>query len=302
MRDPRPGLPATSLLLFPLLLSVVGGCVPRGQYDALEETLAHTRQTAEAELAACREEMAVMTASMGAEAQLAAELRREMRQLQGALDEARRDLAESAAERQKLTTDLATVVRDRSRLRASIEEMERALSELAARKAAADRRIAEFRNLVERFQSLIDAGRLHVRIIDGRMVVQLATDVLFGSGSARLSDEGREAVQEVAGVLAELGGRRFQVEGHTDNVPIQTAQFPSNWQLASARSITVVQAMVEAGVPVENVSAASYGEHRPAADNDTPEGRAANRRIEIVLLPDLSSLPGFEELESLAAD
>ena len=133
------------------------------------------------------------------------------------------------------------------------------------------------------------------------MVVEMATDVLFGSGSARLSGDGRAAVQEVAGVLAELSGRRFQVEGHTDNVPIRTAQFPSNWELASARAITVVNEMIEAGVPNENVSAASFGEFKPAADNETPEGRAANRRIEIVLVPDLSTLPGFDELRRLSA-
>jgi chemotaxis protein MotB len=281
--------------------SLLSGCVvSQKKYDELDDSFRRTRMAMQATIDERDAAIAEMEENLAAEERRAAELERRIRALQADIDEARETLASGEAERQKLATDLANVVRDRSQLRQSVEDMERALAELSARKAAADRRIAEFRNLVSRFQSLIDAGRLRVRIVDGRMVVELATDVLFASGSARLSDEGRAAVKEVAEVLAELSGRRFQVEGHTDNVPIRTAQFPSNWELASARALTVVHAMVEGGVPPENVSGASFGEHKPTAENETPEGRAANRRIEIVLLPDLSTLPGFEELQRIS--
>ena len=75
----------------------------------------------------------------------------------------------------------------------------------------------------------------------------------------------------------------------------------SNWELAAARALTVVKTMVEAGLPAERISAASYGEHKPARANDSQEGKAANRRIEIVVVPDLSSLPGFDELKRASA-
>jgi len=150
--------------------------------------------------------------------------------------------------------------------------------------------------LLRKFKKLIDAGKLKVKIVDGRMVVELATDVLFDSGSAKLSDAGKAAIVEVSQVLATIGERSFQVEGHTDNVPIATAQYPSNWELAAGRALTVMKTMIESGMPAARISAASYGDQRPVKSNDTAEGKAANRRIEIVLVPDLSGLPGFDEL------
>ena len=135
------------------------------------------------------------------------------------------------------------------------------------------------------------------KIADGRMVLALPTDVLFASGKAKLSDAGKAAVTEVTAVLVTLHKRRFQVEGHTDNVPIKTPRYPSNWELSAARALGVVKTMLEANMTGALVSAAGFGEFRPVATNDTPEGRGANRRIEIVLVPDLSSLPGFSELK-----
>ncbi len=210
-----------------------------------------------------------------------------------------RELATTKDARDALTSEKANLIKDRSRLRASVADMEEALRDLAARKAASEARVTAYKDLVGRFSDLIDAGRLSVKIVDGRMVVEMATDVLFASGRADLSEEGGQALDEVAAVLKELESRRFQVEGHTDNVPIATERFPSNWELASARAIGVVTRLVEGGVPADRVSASSYAEHRPVADNTEAEGKAANRRIEIVVVPDLSLLPGTDELEAI---
>lgn len=201
----------------------------------------------------------------------------------------------------KLHAEMAATAKDKSRLQASVEEMTRALAELEKRRAEAEGRIAEFKNLLSRFRSLIDSGKLKVKMVEGRMVVVLATDILFGSGSASLSKEGKAAVGEVGLVLASIPRRTFQVEGHTDNVPIASAAYPSNWELAAARAITVLKAMVEAGLPAERISAASFGETRPIASNDSKETKGQNRRIEIIIVPDLSQLPGFEELKALDA-
>ena len=141
---------------------------------------------------------------------------------------------------------------------------------------------------------------LSVKIVDGKMVVSLGSDVLFPAGSARLSKEGLQAVKEVANQLRSIPDRRYQVEGHTDNVPISTATFPSNWELASARALTVVKTMIESGMPAQRVSAASYGDSSPVQPNDTVEGKAANRRVAIVVVPDLASLPGYDELQKLS--
>lgn len=199
----------------------------------------------------------------------------------------------------RLVADLAALTKDKSKLQSSVQDMTVALADLEKRRAEAEARVQEFRSLLARFRALIDAGKLKVRIVDGRMVVVLATDVLFGSGSASLSKDGKAAIVEVAQVLASIPKRAFQVEGHTDSVPIASAAFPSNWELAAARAITVTKTMVEGGLPAERVSAASYAERKPVASNDTPEGKALNRRIEITIVPDLSTLPGFDELKKL---
>jgi chemotaxis protein MotB len=200
---------------------------------------------------------------------------------------------------ERLSADIAAATKDKSRLQASVEEMTRALAELERRRAEAEARVQEFRNLLSRFRALIDAGKLKVKIVDGRMVVVLATDILFASGSASLSSSGKSAITEVAQVLTSIPKRSFQVEGHTDNVPIATAQYPSNWELAAGRAITVVKTMIDAGLPTDRVSAASYGDTRPLAANSSTEAKANNRRIEITIVPDLSTLPGFEELKKV---
>jgi hypothetical protein len=132
------------------------------------------------------------------------------------------------------------------------------------------------------------------------MVVSMGSDVLFPSGSAKLSPAGLEAIKEVTAQLQSIKGKAYQIEGHTDNLPIATAVFPSNWELASARALTVTKAMIDAGMPPQRVSAASFGDTHPIQANDTQEGRAANRRIAIVVVPDLSTMPGYDELNRLS--
>jgi chemotaxis protein MotB len=199
------------------------------------------------------------------------------------------DLAGRLAEREN---QLANLSKERSL-------MATALSEYEQRNAQADARIQEYNALIQRFQKLIDAGKLKIKIVDGRMVVELPSDILFASARATLSPEGRESIREIATVLAEVPDRKYQVEGHTDDWPIQTTRFRNNWELAAARAITVVRTMVESGLAPERVSAAGYGETRPVGDNETKEGRAQNRRIEIVIVPDLAGLPGFDELNDI---
>ena len=134
---------------------------------------------------------------------------------------------------------------------------------------------------------MIDGGQLSVSIVRGRLVIQLPQDILFESGSAVVGREGRETLASVGTVLADLEDRRFQIEGHTDNVPIATARFPSNWELSSARALSVVRLLIENNVSPDNVSGAGYGEFQPVASNDEPQTRRLNRRIEIVMLPNL---------------
>jgi chemotaxis protein MotB len=281
-------------LALPALLAV--GCVSAGDHEAVLKDLADTQKAMKDAEAAHKSERQDLKARIADEQKKRAAIEREKEALGERIAAAEASLKELETANTSLNDQLANVVKDKSRLKASVKDMKAALDELARRKAAADKRIAEFKGLLSRFKTLIDAGKLRVKIANGRMVVELATDILFASGSARLSKDGKTAIGEVTEVLRSIPDRAFQVEGHTDNVPIRTAQYPSNWELSTARAVTVVKAMIDAEMPTERVSAAGFADTRPATSNDTKEGKAANRRIEIVVVPDLSNLPGFDEL------
>ncbi len=253
-----------------LVLSI--GCVSKKKYTELEGVLAKTREAVKD-----RDE--------------------ERKDLEARLEVCAQDRTQLS----QCQEDLARIIAEKGQLSSDIQEMTAALVELARQQKEAEARINEYRAVVEKFQALEAAGKLKIRVVDGRVVLELATDVLFASGRATLNRDGKAALLEVAAILSTLPDKRFQIEGHTDNVPIRTAQFPSNWELAADRSISVVKTLIDGGMAPESVSAASYGEHRPIETNDTREQKAANRRIEIVMVPDLSQLPGFDELERLGA-
>jgi chemotaxis protein MotB len=137
---------------------------------------------------------------------------------------------------------------------------------------------------------MIDAGELRIALRDGRMMLVLPTDVLFDSGKAVVKPAGRRALEQVGVALASLSEREFQVAGHTDNEPIRVSGYASNWQLSTARALEVVEILMERGVAAQRLSAAGYGEFDAIADNDSVEGRARNRRIEITLVPNIDEL------------
>ncbi|MEO0982927.1 MAG: flagellar motor protein MotB [Pseudomonadota bacterium] len=117
----------------------------------------------------------------------------------------------------------------------------------------------------------------------------LADTVLFESGSAALNEVGAAVVANLAGAVDFSTGLRAVVEGHTDNVPLNAGPgtaIRSNWELSAARALAVVQALEKGGAPSAQLEARAFGEHQPVADNATPEGRAANRRINILITSD----------------
>lgn len=187
---------------------------------------------------------------------------------------------------------------ERGNLQSSLDETTRALDELRARERQAQARLETFRAMLERFRAMIASGRLRVRIARNRMVVELQENILFDSGEATLKTEGEAALTEIAQVLATIPGREFQVAGHTDNVPIHSRRFPSNWELSTTRAVNVTRFLTEHGLDATRVSAAGHADSAPVSSNDTPEGRAQNRRIEIVLMPNLDELPDLSSLET----
>jgi chemotaxis protein MotB len=217
----------------------------------------------------------------------------DMAALQAELDKVRGDLdaqiKDLMAEKQALEAEIAKLK----------DEFQRLVGERDAAVAAAQKRLDTLRGMLAKFKAMIESGKIKIKISNGKMVVEMASEILFPSGKAKLSAEGEQAITEVAGVLATIGDRNFQVAGHTDNVPIKTKRFKSNWELSTARAVAVVKHMIDNGMNASNLSAAGYAETQPAASNDTEDGRAQNRRIEIVLQPNLDELPNLSELEQI---
>ncbi|HEY8123529.1 MAG TPA: OmpA family protein [Myxococcota bacterium] len=182
--------------------------------------------------------------------------------------------------------DLAFVEME-SDLSATREE----LTALRAQRVEADKRMAAIANIQARFAKMIDTGELKVTARRGSLVVELPAEVLFRSGSADLSEKGQLSVLEVGFILKQLPDRRFLVVGHTDNIPLKSAGFADNWELSTARALTVTHVLVKAGMKSETLLAAGAGEHDPLRGNARPADRQRNRRIEIQLLPAITELP-----------
>jgi chemotaxis protein MotB len=125
----------------------------------------------------------------------------------------------------------------------------------------------------------------YVSVVDEeeKLVLRLASQILFASGRATLQPEGREVMINLGASFRDLD-HNVEVQGHTDNVPISTAQFPSNWELSTQRATNVVRILQdECGVPPTRLRSTGFGEYQPIGDNGTPEGRQSNRRIDIII-------------------
>ena len=132
---------------------------------------------------------------------------------------------------------------------------------------------------------------LSVTIKDGNVYVSLQEKLLFKSGSAAVDPKGKEALGKLAQVLNATPDINVNIEGHTDTVPIRKELFPDNWSLSTARAVSIVRILTkDYGVDTHKIIASGRGEFHPVASNDTPEGKAANRRTEIILSPNLSEL------------
>lgn len=127
-------------------------------------------------------------------------------------------------------------------------------------------------------------GKVTVRAEPGTITISLTDNLLFAPASADLQPDSGVVLREIAGIIRGLPNQ-VRVEGHTDNVPLNTSQYASNWELSTARAIAVLRYLVEVeGINPTRLYGAGYGEYRPIADNSTPEGRAQNRRADIVII------------------
>jgi chemotaxis protein MotB len=176
------------------------------------------------------------------------------------------------------------------------EEQAAALARAAAEQDARREQLATLATEVEAAMAqMISDGQLVVRRNDDWLEIDIRADTLFSSGAAALGRSATEAIETLADVLR-TGSNQIRVEGHTDNVPIRTAAFPSNWELSSARAAGVVRILAARGVDPVRLSVLGLGEHRPSESNASAAGRLANRRVLLVIQPAAESVPPEDEL------
>ncbi|WP_394842333.1 OmpA family protein [Pendulispora brunnea] len=257
-------LPTLGYSVFALLVS---GCVSSGKYDTAVKNAENARN----------------------------ELRHVMQTDRVQIDDLKRRYNEADSERTQLRGEVERLGSSADSLAAEKGSLSSQLSDMRRAHSAAEARALLYRALALRFKRMIDAGDLSIVLRDGRMVLRLPNDVLFESGQVDIKPRGQTALKQIAMALKGIAGRQFQVAGHTDNVPIDTARFPSNWELSTARGVEVVRFLVAQGVAPGALSAAGYGEFEPITSNDDAGGRARNRRIEITLQPNVDEMIAIPE-------
>ena len=185
-------------------------------------------------------------------------------------------------------------------MRETIDRLEEKNRDLEQERLAREARLVKIRETYDELTVLLAAeiGRRDV-VLDTHpdsLSINLSEKILFDSGATEVKSAGLEILRRLGGVLVNLQGHDIRIEGHTDNVPISSRlreKFPSNWELSAVRAASVLHFLQEQiGLPGESLAAVGHGEFRPVADNATPEGRALNRRIRILLKPqDLPATP-----------
>ncbi len=146
--------------------------------------------------------------------------------------------------------------------------------------------------LEDRLSQEIQDKQVKLERMGKGLVITFVADVLFDSGKAAIKPEASASLDKVARVLQEnVPDLNVGIEGHTDNIPIKVSGWKSNWELSSARALSVLHYLIdEKGISPERLSAIGYGEYRPVASNDSKKGRQQNRRVEIVILPKVSKV------------
>jgi chemotaxis protein MotB len=145
-----------------------------------------------------------------------------------------------------------------------------------------------YEDLLSEMKSEIAQGQIAITELKGKLTVDVVDKILFDSGQSEIRPEGLGVLKRVVEILITVTDKVIRVEGHTDSIPIAGAlakRYPTNWELSAARALNVTRYLEKEGIDPTLLSAVAFGEHQPIAENDTPEGRAKNRRIAIILLP-----------------
>ncbi|HLY78602.1 MAG TPA: peptidoglycan -binding protein [Caulobacteraceae bacterium] len=285
----------TMVIVFLLLIFTVG------QYY-----LSGTVSTQDAEIRRLSQQINQLNDMLGVQQRTAAELKQTQAGLSAQLQQANTEKDTATAQLSERDAAIAT-------LNENIESLKKQLADISAALDLANGKTADQEKQISDLGAKLNAalaskveelaryrseffGRLRqvlgdrpdIRVVGDRFVFQ--SEVLFAPGSADLSDEARTKLAPVASALKDLAGRIpadlgwvLEIDGHTDKRPINTPQFPSNWELSTARAVSVVRFMIDQGIPSDHLAAAGFGEYQPLDGGDSEDAYRKNRRIELKL-------------------
>ena len=302
--------------IYLLLLTASTSCVTQNKYDRLVAD----KVRLEAQQAESEEKLAVANSGLERLEKQRAELESERDKLKQNYTQTQQDLQARQKAYKELEDYYNTLVNTSGQLKGDLNDQQKRLmsareeleatrkrnEELAINLQERERRVVELEKVLAEQEKAVaqlkkkvsDAllnfkeNDLTVEVRNGKVYVSLAEQLLFKSGSTQVDPKGQNALQQLAGALKDSKDINILVEGHTDNVPMSkgSAGIDDNWDLSVLRATSIVNILQKHGVPPERVTAAGRGEHSPITSNTTSEGKAKNRRTEIILTPKLDEL------------
>jgi chemotaxis protein MotB len=258
---------ALSFIIVLMFSFFIGGCVTTATYE---------KKSAEADSQA--KELAAVKADRDQLKEAFANAAKERDELDKVLKSKTDDLSKSIADLRQKTADLEA---ENTRLKEN-------LAELKKKEADVQSESNTYKQLMQEMKGEVAKGQVTISELKGKLTLDVVDKILFASGQAEVTKEGLAVLKRVIDILKNVKDKSIRIEGHTDNVKIKGAlvkQYPTNWELSAARAINVTKYLQQQGIDPAFLSATAFGEYKPMAGNDTPEGRAKNRRIAIILLP-----------------
>jgi chemotaxis protein MotB len=275
----------------------LSGCVSKSNYQIkVDEATELTERVAELEtrneelqgrILALSQERSDLRSSLSEAGEINSALQQDLRRARADLDRLETVLSARSAEAGAALAEMRRTIdrlQEENRNLALLVEQER-----IAREARVAQMKSTFDELMDKMESEIARGEITISELKGRLTVNMVDRILFDTGQSEIKSAGLEVLKRVGDILRQEEDKEIVIEGHTDNVPISARlrqTFPTNWELSAARAINVVHYLQgRVGIPGERLTAVGLGPYRPVSPNDTPEGRAQNRRIQIILVP-----------------
>ncbi|MFH2120562.1 MAG: OmpA family protein [Pseudomonadota bacterium] len=295
--------PGLAVVVVAFLILGAGGCVAKSDYlrkqaeaDALNRDLA-ARTSQNSDLKAQIDKLTAATEGLIADKDAL------IADKDGLITDKKRLIADTERfekERTALEVRLNRIIEETSRtieglrnhqieLEGDKQMLAESISLLRQTKEVEVRKVSKtYEDLLSEMKSEIAQGQIAITELRGKLTVDVVDRILFDSGQTEIRPEGLGVLKRVVEILMTVTDKVIRVEGHTDSIPIGGAlakRYPTNWELSAARALNVTRFLEKEGIDPALLSAVAFGEHQPIAENDTPEGRARNRRIAIILLP-----------------